>query len=50
VGLRTVLGAVVKRKIFNPHRESNPRTPIAQPVLKIKLKEGWRYVTKGKFK
>jgi hypothetical protein len=25
-------GAVVKRKIHSPHRESNPRTPIVQPV------------------
>jgi hypothetical protein len=24
--------AVVKRKIPNPHRESNPKTPIVQPV------------------
>jgi len=23
---------VVKRKIPSPHRESNPRTPIVQPV------------------
>jgi hypothetical protein len=26
------LGAVVKRKIPSPRRESNPRTPIVQPV------------------
>jgi hypothetical protein len=32
VGPRAVLDAVVKRKIPNPHRESNPRTPIVQPV------------------
>jgi hypothetical protein len=32
VGLRTFLGAVVKRKIPSPRRESNPRTPIVQPV------------------
>jgi hypothetical protein len=32
VGPRTVLDAVVKRKIPNPRRESNPRTPIVQPV------------------
>jgi hypothetical protein len=32
VGPRAVLDAVVKRKIPNPRRESNPRTPIAQPV------------------
>jgi hypothetical protein len=32
VGPRAVLDAVVKRKIPIPHRESNPRTPIIQPV------------------
>jgi hypothetical protein len=32
VGLRTVLGTVVKRKIPSPRQESNPRTPIVQPV------------------
>jgi hypothetical protein len=32
VGLRAVLDAVVKRKIPNPRQESNPRTPIVQPV------------------
>jgi hypothetical protein len=32
VGPRAVLDAVVKRKIPNPRRESNPRTPIVQPV------------------
>jgi hypothetical protein len=29
---RTVLDAVVKRKIPSLRRESNPRTPIIQPV------------------
>jgi hypothetical protein len=29
---RAVLDAVMKRKIPSPHRESNPRTPIVQPV------------------
>jgi hypothetical protein len=29
---RAVLDAVVKRKIPNSSRESNPRTPIVQPV------------------
>jgi hypothetical protein len=29
---KAVLDAVVKRKIPNPCRESNPRTPIIQPV------------------
>jgi hypothetical protein len=32
VGSRTVLEAVVKRKIPSLLRESNPRTPIVQPV------------------
>jgi hypothetical protein len=32
VGPRAVLDAVVKRKISSPRRESNPRTPIVQPV------------------
>jgi hypothetical protein len=32
VGPRAVLDAVVKRKISIPRRESNPRTPIVQPV------------------
>jgi hypothetical protein len=32
VGPRTGLKAVVKRKIPSPRRESNPRTPIVQPV------------------
>jgi hypothetical protein len=32
VGPRIVLDAVVKRKIPSPRRESNPRTPIVQPV------------------
>jgi len=32
VGPRTVLDAVVKRKIPSPSRELNPRTPIVQYV------------------
>jgi hypothetical protein len=32
VGPRAGLDAVVKRKISSPRRESNPRTPIVQPV------------------
>jgi hypothetical protein len=32
VGPRTVLDAVMKRKIPSPRRESKPRTPIVQPV------------------
>jgi hypothetical protein len=32
VGPRAILDAVVKRKIPSSSRESNPRTPIIQPV------------------
>jgi hypothetical protein len=32
VGPKAVLDAVVKRKISSPRWESNPRTPIVQPV------------------
>jgi hypothetical protein len=32
VGPRAGLDAVVERKIPNPRQESNPRTPIVQPV------------------
>jgi hypothetical protein len=32
VSTKAVLNAVVKRKIPSPRRESNPRTPIFQPV------------------
>jgi hypothetical protein len=32
VGSRTILDPVVKRKIPSPRRESNPRTPVFQPV------------------
>jgi hypothetical protein len=32
VGPKAVLDAVVKRKIPSPRQESNPRTPIVQPV------------------
>jgi hypothetical protein len=35
VGTRTVLDAVVKRKIPNPRRKSNPGTPIAKPVAQV---------------
>jgi hypothetical protein len=31
-GSRASLDAMVKRKIHSPRRESNPRTPIVQPV------------------
>jgi hypothetical protein len=32
MGPRALLAAVVKRKIPNPRRESNPKTPFVQPV------------------
>jgi hypothetical protein len=32
---RTVLAAVVKRRISSLHRESNPRIPIVQLVAKV---------------
>jgi hypothetical protein len=32
VGPRAIMDAVVKRKIPSPRLESNPRTPIVQPV------------------
>jgi hypothetical protein len=32
VGPRAFLDTVVKRKIPSPHRKSNPRTPIVQPI------------------
>jgi hypothetical protein len=32
VGPRAVLDTVVKRKIPSPRQESNPRTPIVQPL------------------
>jgi hypothetical protein len=31
-GPRAVMNVVVNSKIPSPHRESNPRTPIVQPV------------------
>jgi hypothetical protein len=36
VNPRAVLDAVVKRKIPSPHQESNPRTPIVQPIAQCK--------------
>jgi hypothetical protein len=41
VGPRSVLDAVVKRKIPSPRREPNPGTPIIQPVVHL----FWRYVS-----
>jgi hypothetical protein len=38
VSPRDVLDTVVKRKIPNPRRESNPRTPILQQFLKYYMK------------
>jgi hypothetical protein len=42
VGPKTVLDAMVKRKIPRPRRESNPRTPIVQPIAQ-------RYTTELNF-
>jgi hypothetical protein len=42
VGPRAVLDTVVKKKIPSPRRESNPRTPIVQPVAQ-------RYIAANKF-
>jgi hypothetical protein len=36
VGPRAVLDAIVKRKIPSPHRESNRRNPIFQPIQMFK--------------
>jgi hypothetical protein len=35
MGPRTGLDAVANRKIPSPHRESNPRTQIVQPVAQL---------------
>jgi len=35
VGPRTIMDAVVKSKIPSPCPESNPRTPIIQPIGQI---------------
>jgi hypothetical protein len=35
MGPRAVLDAVVKKKIPSPRRESNPKTPIVQPVAQL---------------
>jgi hypothetical protein len=35
VGTGAVLDTVMKRKIPSPRRESNPKTPIVQPVAHI---------------
>jgi hypothetical protein len=37
VGPRTVLDAVVKRKIPSPRRKSNPRTPISLVAIPTEL-------------
>jgi hypothetical protein len=42
VGPRAVLDAVVKRKIPSRRRESNPRTPIVQPVAQ-RYKDGMMF-------
>jgi hypothetical protein len=42
VGPRALLDAVVKRKIPSPRRESNPKTPIGQPVAKSLYRLSYR--------
>jgi hypothetical protein len=37
VGPRAVLDTVVRRKIPSPRRESNPRTPIVQPIAQQRI-------------
>jgi hypothetical protein len=48
VGSRTVLDAVVKRKIPSPLRESNPRTSIVQPVGTSTNRKEFGYEIRGK--
>jgi hypothetical protein len=46
VGPRSVLDAVVKRKIPSPRRESNPRTLIVQsPPSGAEVKNTWSYTS-----
>jgi len=45
VGYRAVLDPVEKRKIPSSRRESNPRTPIVQPVTGAEIKNAWRYTS-----
>jgi hypothetical protein len=47
VGPRVVLDAVVKRKILSLRRESNPRTPIVQPVEFVLLFEKYETTFKA---
>jgi hypothetical protein len=42
MGPRAVLDVVVKKKIPNPRRESNPRTPIVQPVAHCSYQNFYR--------
>jgi len=45
MGPRAVLEPVVNGKIPSPRRESNPRTPIVQPVVqRYNGKQKWRAV------
>jgi hypothetical protein len=46
---RAGLDAVVKRKIPSPRRESNPRTPIVQPVAQRYTTELINYGMCSKF-
>jgi hypothetical protein len=44
VGLRAVLDTVVKRRILSPRQESNPRSPIVQPIaVAIREKYIWGF-------
>jgi hypothetical protein len=47
VGPRAVIDAVVKRKIPSLRRESNPRTPIVQPVAQLAMTELSRLTVTG---
>jgi hypothetical protein len=47
VGPRAVLDAVVKRKIPNPRRESNPRTAARIPALYRLSYHGYKYWSHG---
>jgi hypothetical protein len=52
VGPRAVLDALVKRKIPSPHQDSNPRTPILQPIAWSLYRlsyHSWHYHMSGKY-
>jgi hypothetical protein len=50
VGPIAVLDAVVKRKITSSCRESNPRTPIVQPVVDINPSNRRKSLSYGRIK